>query len=78
MTLNNAILNGYPGEQSPGTVHKERAACMELDYIECGNCVHDSEYFCSDECLHTTYSPEEYNELCEEDSAYWTQWEEGE
>lgn len=43
-----------------------------------GYCVQDSEYFCSDECLHTTYSPKEYEGLCEEDSAYWTQWEEGE
>ena len=42
-----------------------------------GYCVQDSEYFCSDECLHTNYSPEEYYELCEADSAYWTQWEEG-
>lgn len=44
--------------------------------MEMGYCVHDSEYYCSDECLNSTYSPEEYNELCEEDSAYWTQWDE--
>lgn len=42
-----------------------------------GYCVHDSEYFCSDECLHSTYSSEEYKDLCEEDCAYWTQWEDG-
>lgn len=41
-----------------------------------GYCVQDSEYYCSDECLHSAYSPEEYEELCEEDLAYWTQWEE--
>ena len=41
-----------------------------------GYCVHDSEYYCSDECLYSVYSEEEYKELCEEDEAYWTQWEE--
>jgi len=32
------------------------------------------EYFCCDDCLHSTYSEEEYEELCEKDLAYWTQW----
>jgi hypothetical protein len=40
-----------------------------------GFCVYDSEYYCSDDCLYSTYSPEEYNELCAEDEAYYTQWE---
>lgn len=33
------------------------------------------EYFCDDECLHAYYSPEEYDELCAHDAAYWTEWE---
>lgn len=45
--------------------------------MQVGYCIHDSEYYCSDDCLHSAYSPEEYKELCEEDAAYWTQWEEG-
>ena len=32
------------------------------------------EYYCSDECLHSEYTPTEYDELCEEDEAYWTEW----
>lgn len=33
------------------------------------------EYFCDDECLNSYYSEEEYDELCQQDLAYWTQWE---
>lgn len=54
------------------------------EYRECTNChclmqegycIHDGEeYFCSDDCLHSWYSEEEYEELCEQDEAYWTQW----
>ena len=40
-----------------------------------GYCIDDGEeYFCSDDCLHGFYSPEEYEELCAEDRAYWTDW----
>lgn len=40
-----------------------------------GYVIHDGlEYFCSDDCLHSTYSPEEYDELCQEDEGYWTEW----
>lgn len=40
-----------------------------------GYCIHDGEeYFCSDDCLHGWYSTEEYEELCEQDEGYWTQW----
>lgn len=40
-----------------------------------GYCIRDGEeYFCSDDCLHGYYSEEEYEELCEHDEAYWTQW----
>ena len=32
------------------------------------------EYFCSDDCLYGYYSDQEYQELCENDLAYWTEW----
>lgn len=32
------------------------------------------EYFCSDDCLHSVYSNEEYTEMFNNDDAYWTQW----
>lgn len=32
-------------------------------------------YYCSDDCLHTEYSDEEWNKECENnDQSYWTQW----
>ena len=34
------------------------------------------EYFCSDDCLSGWYSEEEYDELCQADEAYWTEWDE--
>lgn len=33
------------------------------------------EYFCSDECLWEYYSLDKYEELYEQDAAYWTEWE---
>ena len=40
-----------------------------------GYCINDGdEYFCTDDCLHSYYSEEEYAALCEDDCAYWTQW----
>ena len=35
----------------------------------------DDSYYCSKACLNKEYSDEEYNELYEADSAYWTTWE---
>ena len=35
------------------------------------------EYYCSDDCLHGAFSEEEYEELFQEDCAYWTEWDEG-
>lgn len=41
-----------------------------------GYCICDGlEYFCSDDCLYGYYSEEEYISLCEQDEAYWTQWD---
>lgn len=34
------------------------------------------EYYCSDECLGKVYTKEEFNDLYDEDVAYWTTWEE--
>lgn len=40
-----------------------------------GYCIRDGmEYFCSDDCLHSTYTEEEYLELYHTDEAYWTSW----
>ena len=33
------------------------------------------EYYCSDDCLHAVYSEKEYDELCQENCAYWTEWD---
>lgn len=48
---------------------------------ECGNIMINGfvvegtyEYYCSDECLHKHYTEEEYENMYEEDEAYWTQW----
>ena len=51
----------------------ECGAEMEFGYV-----INDGmEYYCSDDCLHGVYSEDEYGELCQEDLAYWTVWEEG-
>ena len=44
---------------------------MIYGYVICDG----MEYYCDDECLYSVYSPEEYEELCMEDCAYWTEWE---
>jgi hypothetical protein len=45
----------------------------------------DYEYYCSDTCLHTIYTPEEWTNMYEESEeeadgnyCYWTQWEDEE
>ena len=44
----------------------------EMDY---GYVIEDGlEYFCDDECLSCWYSDREYDELCQRDLAYWTDW----
>ena len=41
-----------------------------------GFCIHDGEeYYCSRTCLNKHYTDEEYNEMYDEDEAYWTDWE---
>ena len=47
--------------------------CEKL--IDSGYVINDGEeYFCDDECLHAWYSEKEYDELCQQDLAYWTEW----
>lgn len=44
-------------------------------HMNSGYVIRDGEeYFCDDDCLHGWYSEEEYDELCQEGQAYWTQW----
>jgi hypothetical protein len=31
-------------------------------------------YYCSDECLHKVYTPEEWEEMYENGEGYWTDW----
>lgn len=41
-----------------------------------GYCINGGEeYYCSDECLHTQYTPEEWAEMHSDDGdSYWTEW----
>ena len=42
-----------------------------------GFCLYDGlEYYCSDECLASEYTDEEYGALYVADDGYWTKWEE--
>ncbi|MFD0769336.1 hypothetical protein ACFQZ1_10735 [Bacillus sp. CGMCC 1.60114] len=42
-----------------------------------GYCIDDGlAYYCSEECLYKEYTPKEYEEMYENDCAYWTEWEE--
>ena len=42
-----------------------------------GYVIDDGEaYYCSEECLYEDYTEQEYEDLVEEDRAYWTEWEE--
>lgn len=68
----------------PAALCEHIVSICEEEYRECSNChafmrsgycINDGEeYFCSDDCLHGWYSPKEYEELCEQDLGYWTEW----
>ena len=34
------------------------------------------DYYCSEECLYSVYTEQEYIDMYESDHAYWTEWEE--
>ncbi|PDY64171.1 hypothetical protein [Bacillus cereus] len=53
--------------------YRECTCCNKVMFE--GYCIHEGlEYFCSDKCLHTQYTPDEYEEMHEDDYAYWTVW----
>ena len=53
--------------------YRECSVCHST--MQSGYCIDDGEeYFCSDDCLHSYYSDEEYEELCEQGRGYWTEW----
>lgn len=58
-------------------VNEEKRICTACgSFMDSGYVIHDGEeYFCSDECLNFYYSWDEYDELCQIDEAYWTEWE---
>lgn len=62
------------GEQRP---YKRRCdSCGEV--MEQGYCIDGgSEYYCSENCLHTVYTAEEWAEMYDDGNSesYWTQWE---
>ena len=43
-----------------------------------GYCIESGEsYFCSDICLSSEMTKEEFNELYDDGDSYWTEWEDG-
>lgn len=61
---------------------EQAGAYPDYDYRICYICeekmydgfvVGEIHHFCSDKCLHEIYTPEEYENLYEEDDAYWTE-----
>lgn len=63
-------------------VEAEQADYPDYDYRICDECnekmhdgfvVEDSEYYCKETCLHKHYTPEQYEEMYEDDTAYWTE-----
>lgn len=39
-----------------------------------GFLIYGWEHYCSEECLHTEYTKEEYAKLYDEDDGFWTHW----
>lgn len=68
----------------PAELCQHIVSICEREFRICTNCGKEMmsgyiidegfEYFCDDECLHAYYSEEEYDELCQQDRAYWTEW----
>lgn len=44
--------------------------------MDAGYVINDTEYYCSDECLYSVHSEDEYEDLYTEGSAYYTEWSE--
>lgn len=79
-----AMKNAREKGVIPAALCEHIVKICEKEYRECdtchapmlsGYCIHDGEeYYCSDDCLHGVYSEKEYEELCEHDEGYWTEW----
>lgn len=79
-----AMKNAREKGVIPAALCEHIVKICEKEYRECdtchapmlsGYCIHDGEeYYCSDDCLHGVYSKKEYEELCEDDQGYWTEW----
>lgn len=65
------------GVNTKNSEYEPERICNECGAIVyAGYCIGDGdEYYCSDECLHAWYSEEEYDELRQEDYAYYSEWE---
>ncbi len=55
--------------------HGLRVCSVCNTVMDAGYYVEGPEYFCSDACLHTRYTDEEYQQMYEDDVAYYTEWE---
>lgn len=60
------------GQQEFNLNPNRKCECCDKDIVE-GYDIDDKEFFCSDECLHSTYSEIEYDELCQQNRASWKQ-----
>lgn len=52
---------------------RQCSVCHEM--IQAGYYVDHEEYYCSDKCLQTVYSWDEYLTMYADEVAYWTQWD---
>lgn len=69
-------------------LHTTTITIDEYNIRQCNSChngMHEGyviedglEYYCSEECLHTKYTEDEYNRMYYTDRGYWTDWPEGE
>ena len=72
----NAVFGTEGGKVPPKEIEVDSYAscCTECEnysneYYVIGD---GFEYYCSDQCLHKHYTPTEYEEMFEQDNAYWT------
>ena len=69
------LLNIINGEENDENTTRRCTNCGKE--MVAGYCLYDGlEYYCSNDCLYTNYSKEEYNKLYDNNDGYWTEWEE--
>lgn len=85
-TTEHEIIVGHIIADKNRNVLAENMDCdffMEHEFRKCSECgrlmvegfyVDYLEYYCTEECLHKHYTEEEYEQMYEDDYAYWTQW----